>query len=218
MGKKLEVTAGSVQVVLFDVGGVLVELTGVPALLSWTGNRLTHEEILVWWLSSDIVRSFETGKSSPAEFADGLIRELDLPMEREDFIVEFGLWATGLFPGALDLVREIPREYTRAILSNSNVLHWPRFIDEWGLGDIFDYTFASHLIGKIKPDEDAFHHVVDALGCDASAVLFLDDNILNVEAARRIGMQAIQVKGVSDARGVLYEAGVLSASELDGPA
>jgi len=28
----------------------------------------------------------------------------------------------------------------------------------------FEHHFASHLIGKIKPDEEAFRHVTDALG------------------------------------------------------
>jgi len=35
--------------------------------------------------------------------------------------------------------------------------------------------FISHLTGKIKPDADAFEHVVDSLGF-MPAVLFLDDN------------------------------------------
>jgi HAD superfamily hydrolase (TIGR01509 family) len=198
-----------IQVILFDLGGVLVELSGVPALLSWMDNRMTPEELLVMWLSSPVVRSFETGRSSPGEFADHLIKELDLPLESEEFLAEFADWPKSLFPGALELVRGISEDYTVAVLSNSNALHWPRFMDEWGLSNMFDHTFASHLIGKIKPDEEAFKHVVDELGCKASAVLFLDDNMLNVEAARGIGMRAAHVKGVQDARSVLSEAGVL---------
>jgi FMN phosphatase YigB (HAD superfamily) len=30
----------------------------------------------------------------------------------------------------------------------------------------FDHHFASHLTGKIKPDEEAFQHVLAALGCE----------------------------------------------------
>jgi glucose-1-phosphatase len=201
-----------IQVILFDLGGVLVELSGVPALLSWMGNRVSPEELWVMWLSSPVVRSFETGRSSPGDFADQLIKELDLPLEREEFLAEFARWPKALFPGALELVRGISKDYTRALLSNSNALHWPLFMDEWGLSSVFDHTFASHLIGKIKPDEEVFKHVVDELGCEASAVLFLDDNMLNVEAARGIGMRAAHVKGVLDAHTVLSEAGLLVES------
>jgi putative hydrolase of the HAD superfamily len=77
------------------------------------------------------------------------------------------------------------------------------------LADAFDHHFASHLIGKIKPDEDAFQHVIDALDCEPSAILSLDDNRLNIETAQGLGMKAIQVKGVQEAERVLVEAGVI---------
>jgi FMN phosphatase YigB (HAD superfamily) len=42
-------------------------------------------------------------------------------------------------------------------------------------------------------------------------VLFLDDNALNVEAARAIGMQAQQVRGADETRRWLQHAGILTA-------
>ncbi len=79
------------------------------------------------------------------------------------------------------------------MLSNSNALHWPRVMGDMGLGPAFDRHFVSHLTGRIKPDADAFEHVVDSLGCMPAQVLFLDDNSLNVEAAQSFGMHAIRV-------------------------
>ncbi|HEY6330898.1 MAG TPA: HAD family phosphatase [Blastocatellia bacterium] len=201
--------AANIRIILFDLGGVLVELTGIPTLHSWTQDRMTTDELWITWLSSPAVRAFETGRSSPEEFARGLIREMNLPLTTEEFLADFALWPRNLFPGAIDLVREISPGYTRAVLSNSNVMHWPRLMDEWGLGEVFDHQFASHLIGKIKPDEEAFHHVVDELDCEPPTIFFLDDNMLNVETARRVGMRAVQVKGAIDARRALSEAGVL---------
>jgi glucose-1-phosphatase len=201
--------AKDIRVILFDLGGVLVELTGIPTLHSWTRNRMTTEELWVTWLSSPAVRAFETGRSSPVEFARALIGEMNLPLTTDEFLADFALWPRNLFPGAIDLVRCIPCDYTRAVLSNSNAMHWPRLMDEWGLGDVFDHQFGSHLIGKIKPDEEAFHHVIDKLDCDPAAIFFLDDNTLNIEAAQRVGMRAVQVKGVIDAHRALSEAGLL---------
>ena len=40
----------------------------------------------------------------------------------------------------------------------------------------------------------------------------LDDNNLNVEAAKRLGITAVRVKGVSGAEEALVEAGVLTMS------
>jgi putative hydrolase of the HAD superfamily len=81
------------------------------------------------------------------------------------------------------------------------------------LGPAFDSHFVSHLTGKIKPDSDAFEHVVDSLGCLPGQVLFFDDNSLNVEAAQRFGMHAIRVLGATEAQRVLTDLGI-----IDGPA
>jgi putative hydrolase of the HAD superfamily len=68
-------------------------------------------------------------------------------------------------------------------------------MNEMELGPAFDYHFASHLMGKVKPDIDAFDYVVNALAVPASKILFFDDNELNVEAAQQVGMNAIRVVG-----------------------
>jgi glucose-1-phosphatase len=198
-----------IRVVLFDLGGVLVELAGVPTVLKWMDNRISPEELWKMWLQSPAVRAFETGRTDAGSFADDLIAEMALPVVREKLIEEFKLWPRGLFPGALEMVKHIPPRYTRATLSNSNALHWPRLMKELQLAEAFDQHFASHLIGKIKPDEEAFHHVTHSLRCAAEEILFLDDNKLNVDAAARVGMKAIQVKGVAAAERALREAGVI---------
>jgi FMN phosphatase YigB (HAD superfamily) len=198
-----------IRVVLFDLGGVLVELAGVPTMLGWMDNRVSPEELWKMWLRSPAVRAFETGRTDAASFADDLIAEMALPVARQKLIEEFTFWPRGLFPGALELVKQIPRRYTRATLSNSNSVHWPRLMKELQLAEAFDQHFASHLIGKIKPDEQAFRHVTRALRCAAEEILFLDDNKLNVEAAAGVGMKAIQVQGIAAAEKALREAGVI---------
>src|SRR5437868_11058173 len=57
---------------------------------------------------------------------------------------------------------------------------------EMQLGSLVQHRFVSHLTGRIKPDADAFTHVLGSLGCPASAVLFLDDNRMNVAAAESL--------------------------------
>jgi glucose-1-phosphatase len=201
-----------IRVVLFDVGGVLVELSGVPTMLAWMGHRVTPEELWRMWLTSPVVRAFETGRSEPETFADQLIAEMDLPVERDQLLQQFERWTLGLLPGALDLVGRVPRRYTRATLCNSNALHWPRLMKDMRLAEAFDHHFASHLVGRIKPDADAFEFVTATLNCAADEVLFLDDNQLNVEAAKKVGMRAVQVKGVKAAEQALVEAGVMERS------
>jgi glucose-1-phosphatase len=202
--------AGDIDVVLFDVGGVLAEMKGVPTMLAWLDNRLSVDELWTLWLSSQAVRKFETGRIEPNEFADEIILELSLPVNQEAFLSSFRGWLEGLYPGALELVGSVPARFRRATLCNTSVLHWPRLMKDFHLEHVFHHHFASHLTGRIKPDREAFQLVVETLGCKPSAVFFMDDNSLNVEAARQLGMRAVQVKGPNEARHALTAAKILA--------
>jgi HAD superfamily hydrolase (TIGR01509 family) len=202
------------QLVLFDVGGVLVDLGGVQEMLDWLGGQLTLEQLWRVWLRSPAVRRFETGRSEPLQFAHEVLHELQLSLDPQQFLDSFARWPRFAYPGALALAARIPSSYRCALLSNSNVLHWPRVVEEMGLGAVFAHRFASHLTGTIKPDADSFQYVLDALQVPAQAVLFLDDNALNVDAARALGLQAEQVRGPEQAERALLRAGIIDPASL----
>jgi FMN phosphatase YigB (HAD superfamily) len=199
-----------IRVVLLDIGGVLVEPSGVGTMLDWMDHRVSREELWTMWLTSAAVRAFETGKMMADEFADHAITEFGLPIRREEFLREMATWSKTFFPGAVEMVGRIPSRYVRATLSNSNSIQWPCFMENEQFANAFVHHFASHLIGKIKPDADAFRHVVDALRCDPEEVLFLDDNELNVLGAKAVGMNAVRVQGIAQATRTLTALGVIA--------
>ena len=88
-----------IEVILFDLGGVLVRLTGVPTMLEWTPGDLTETELWEKWLRSEAVRSFESGRIKPQQFAERVIEEFALRVTAEKFITAFGTWIDGLFEG-----------------------------------------------------------------------------------------------------------------------
>lgn len=199
-----------IRVVLFDIGGVLVETSGVATMLAWMGHRVSADELWKMWLTSPNVRAFETGRLSAEDFSERVIAEFQLPVSCSEFLRQMKNWSVAPFPGAVDLLQRIPPVYLRATLCNSNPVHWECLLQNKGLINAFSYHFASHLVGKIKPDEEAFRHVAEALACDPEEVLFLDDNELNVAGAKSIGMKAVRVKGISEAEHVLVDFGVIT--------
>lgn len=197
------------EVILFDLGGVLVELVGVPIMLQWSERRLDDDSLWDAWLHSSSVRAFESGKTKPRQFANELIEEMDLQVSADDFIAAFTFWPRGLFPGAAELLSELRnKSYAMACLSNSNELHWPRMMGEMGLSNLIDEHYSSHQLGMLKPDAEVFDYVTGQLGCSASAILFMDDNTLNVEAARRAGMNSFRTRGISEVSALLNELGI----------
>ena len=212
MNTLMKSAPNDIRVLLFDVGGVLVQLSGVEAMLQWLGHRISEDELWRRWLQSVPVRQFETGQIDADAFAIGVTAEFGLGVEPRQFLEAFIRWPTGLYPGTLEMLADIPSSYQRAVLSNSNALHWPRVQTEMKLGAAFDNHFVSHLTGRIKPDAAAFEHVVESLGCSPASVLFLDDNLLNVDAAKRLGMQAVRVRGIDETKRVLVERKIIESA------
>ena len=198
----------SVEVILFDIGGVLITLDGVPTMARLLGIEPSHETIHHLWMTSASVVAHETGKIGAVEFAAGVVTDLALPIAPEAFLDEFCSWPGALQPGALELLDEIPRRYRIAALSNTSAVHWER-IAATGLAVRFERTFLSHEIGCLKPSPDAFHHALRGLDVPASDVLFLDDGARNVTAAAALGMQAHLARNPAEARSVLVDYGIV---------
>ena len=133
-------------------------------------------------------------------------------MTPERFLAGFADWPSGPLPGARELLRDVRSDLVRATLSNSNTLHWSRIMREMAFESHFDHHFASHLIDRIKPDHDVFAHVIQALGVRPDEMLFVDDNAINIDAARRCGLTAYRCAGPGEVRARLAAAGLLTSS------
>jgi putative hydrolase of the HAD superfamily len=208
------VGAPEIELILFDLGGVLVELSGVATMLGWLGQTLTVEDLWRRWLLSPAVRRFEQGHCMASEFARAVVEEFGLPISADEFLRAFTGWPRSLYPGVIPLLEFLRDSYTLACFSNNNALHWEHICTNLGLGRYFAQQFPSHLTGYMKPDRDAFVFVLGELHRAPERILFLDDNSLNVDAALRVGMRARRTSGVSEVVAALTEYGIALPASL----
>jgi HAD superfamily hydrolase (TIGR01509 family) len=199
----------TVDVILFDLGGVLVELAGVDQMIQWSPGIATHEELWRRWLESSAVRRFETGAIGRDDFALAIVDEFGCSVGADEFLAAFTWWPRSVFPGALELVQSMRAHYRLASVSNTNEIHWDRFSNAWKLDAAFHHNFPSYLVGKLKPDAEYFEHVLAELDVAPARVLFIDDNAINVQAAAKLGMHTRRVVGVDGARQAFVELGLL---------
>lgn len=199
----------SITHLIFDLGGVIVQLRGPPVLSEWTESNQSAEQLWEKWLTSDAPRAFESGKIDEATFASNIVEELSLSISCSEFLDYFISLPIGPYAGALDMLHALRARYSTALFSNSNAVHWSRKA-AMNLPPAFDHHFASHLMGKVKPDIEAFEHVIAALAVPASSMLFFDDNEMNVRAAQQVGMQAQRVVGYDQLLVGLNEYGIVT--------
>ena len=200
-----------VELVLFDLGGVLLQQRGVRSMRDLSGIS-SDDELWSRWLSCPWVRRFESGRCSDQAFARGVVEDWGLSISPAAFLEEFRTWPSGPLAGAEDLVTEVMARVPVGCFSNTNALHWHDHLIGWPLVRLFSTRFLSFEIGLLKPDRQAFDYVASQVGPPPDRVLFLDDNAANVDGALAAGFSARQVSGISSARQALVAAGV-----LDGP-
>lgn len=196
--------------VLFDLGGVVVRLGGLPIEPDWFDEPKPAEEVWRIWLTSEAPRQFESGKIDRHRFSRDVITELQLNTTPEQFLVHFSELPEGVYAGVKPLLSTLKQRYTTACLSNSNELHWQGMMETMGLEVYFDWQFSSHLMGLIKPDADCFEFVLRKMGVQPENTLFLDDNQLNVDAAKALGMHSERVIDFESVTPLLHQAGVIT--------
>ena len=196
------------DVLLFDLGGVLIDFAGFEELGPLMPQATDRAEVRARWIASDAVQRFERAEIAARQFAEGVIEELRLDLSPDEFLTAFVEWARGPYPGARSLLERIPKSYRLACLSNSNELHTP--LHRRSMEPLLERYYFSDELGLVKPERGVFEHVVRDLDVAPGRIAFFDDTRVNVLAAREAGMIAHEVDGVAELEAQLRLLGVLS--------
>ena len=198
-----------VDVLLFDLGGVLVEYTGVQDVAPLLTDAAAESDIIDRWARCPHTDAFCKGTVTAQEFARAFVRDWGLRVGPDEFLREFRGWSRRLYPGTTELFDSLRGRFRLAALSNSNAVHWDRNVKDLGIDDLFEMTISSHQVGLIKPDPAIYLTALARLGVQPRAVMFFDDLIDNVAAAEAVGIRAFQVNGVDGVRRRLQHEGLL---------
>jgi HAD superfamily hydrolase (TIGR01509 family) len=199
-----------IELVLFDLGGVLFEPGGVGQMRELSGIG-SDDELWSRWLNCPWVRSFEAGRCSAEEFAAGVVDDWGLDLTPDSFLQEFGTWPRGPYPGAGELLDRVRSAGPVGCLSNTNAYQWDAHYEGIALTSSFDFRFLSFELGMVKPDREIFEAVAGRLPAAPAQVLFLDDNAANIEAAAATGFAVAHVRGLEETRRALVAAGIVAA-------
>jgi glucose-1-phosphatase len=188
------------QLLLFDLGGVLVDYDPIGPLTALLPKPVDRHSMVRRWADREELRRLETGRCPPEQFAAAVIDEFGLRLTPEEFLAHFALWDRGPLPDAVALLRSLRGRRRLACLSNNNPVHWSRLCAVFGIDREFDATYLSHEIGVMKPDRRAYEHVLAAEDVPPQSVVFFDDNADNVAAARAVGIDAYRCVGLDAVR------------------
>jgi FMN phosphatase YigB (HAD superfamily) len=211
---------GSIEAVIFDIGGVLLDYDfelAVRAAMPLSG--LTAEEIRRRLFGSgdyagtehrSEVLDFECGKISGEEFHAFVQQLLGCRMPYAAFCDAWNCIFKREIGPTVALARQLQARKGLKVgaLSNTNVIHFEFIRQRWSVLQEITYIYASHEIKRRKPDPECYHHVLRDMGVAASRTVFIDDFAHNVAAARAVGMKGIHATDTEAVRKGLAELGL----------
>jgi putative hydrolase of the HAD superfamily len=188
-------TPGTVDALLFDVGGVVIRIDFNRAFARWGTLASCDPALLRQRFSHDLpYQRHERGEIGIADYFASLRASLGIDLADAQLREGWNAIFIEEMPGIAALLARVAPRLPIYAFANTNQTHAAHLHSRFGdvLG-CFRHLFVSSVIGKRKPEAAAFDHVVNEMGVPAGRVLFFDDTLENVEGARNAGLQAAHV-------------------------
>lgn len=202
---------GAPRVVVFDIGGVLVEwnprllyrkiFAGDEAKVEWF---LTHVCTMSWNLLQDAGRTF-----------DDAVAELTarFPEHAESIAAYHERWEE-MVPYAYDDTVAVLEDLKAAGVPLYAITNFPAEKFEltkrrFPFFALFEGIVVSSEVRLIKPDPAIFIHFLERYGLAAEDCVFIDDSPMNTAAAEKLGFHGVAFESAAGLRGALEGWGLL---------
>lgn len=197
----------NVDALLFDFGGVIVDIDFDRAVAAWAeasgvpahslARRFTHDAFY---------QALEVGEIDGATYFAALRRTLGVALSDAQLLDGWNAIFGAPLPGIDDLLSALAPQVPLYVFSNTNPMHhayWSaRYRDTLRP---FSAVFCSCDLGARKPAPDAFRRVAERIGVPLARIAFFDDLAENVAGARTAGLAGFQVASVADVHRILIE-------------
>lgn len=191
-----------VDALLFDFGGVLVDIDFQRTFAAWAGMAGVDARHIAGRFSFDAAYcAHERGEIDGARYFAALRDSLGIALSDAQFLAGWNALFLDPLPGMDELLRELAERRPLYLFSNTNRLHHACWGERYrALLEPFSAVFCSHTLGERKPARAAFDEVARRAGVAPARIAFFDDLAENVAGARRAGLYAFQVCSATEVR------------------
>jgi 2-haloacid dehalogenase len=179
--------------VVFDLGGVLLDWN--PRYLYrqlFPDDETAMERFLADVCSAEWNARLDGGEPWAVAIADLVDRHPEHADLIRAYRERFSEMLQGPFPANLELVEALRQRGTPLYaLTNWSEETFEKTRPDYSFLDWFEDIIVSGREGVAKPDERIFRIMLERFGLEPAQTVFVDDSKANVEAAQRVGIDAI---------------------------
>jgi epoxide hydrolase-like predicted phosphatase len=180
------------KAIIFDLGKVLVQFDfkrgyrELEALCPYPAAEIPKRIA-----TTDLVVRFETGLIESHDFVSQFSALLGLRLDYGHFCRIWScIFSETLIPESM--LEALAARYRLLLLSNTNAIHFEMIRANYPLLRHFHDLILSYEVKAMKPRPEIYHAAVERAGCRPDECFYTDDIADFVEAARRLGIDAVQ--------------------------
>ncbi|MDB5531081.1 MAG: hydrolase, haloacid dehalogenase-like family [Devosia sp.] len=196
--------------IVFDIGGVLIDWNPEHLYRTVIPNAderhffLTEVCNPAWNAKQDLGRSWAEAEQEAAlrfpQWADAI----SLYRSRWDEMV------SGAIPGGFELLSDLHSKGHKVTgLSNWNQHTFREIGDRFPMLSLLQWVTVSGEVGLAKPDPAIYRLHASRLESEPAQIVFIDDNVRNIEAAIAMGWQGILFADAASTRADLQRLGLV---------
>lgn len=196
-----------ITTIIFDLSEVLISgLIGVEKELAPLVNLSEDKFLKGLW--TDSFKELMKGKISEDEYLNDIFERNNWKADKEIFKEIIRKNFHNEVEGMIGLIVKLNKNY-KLILLSDHAKEWIEYIDKiHPFLSLFDKKYFSFQTGEIKSEKRIFDFLLSENNLSASNCLFIDDSLMNIHAAEKIGLNVIRFESVQQLKksiiGFLY--------------
>jgi putative hydrolase of the HAD superfamily len=192
--------------IVFDLGNVLIPfdysktIKRIDEIEPGLGKRFYN----FYKENYHVHRDFERGNITEADFIGKMLMAIDNKIDADTFCHYYSD-IFSLNDSVISLLPVLKENYRLFLLSNTDIIHKRYRWEKYDFLKYFDKIILSFEVGSVKPEEKIYRAVEKASGFPSGEHFYTDDIQEYVDAAEKIGWDAVQFvnyqKLVNDLKG-----------------
>jgi HAD superfamily hydrolase (TIGR01509 family) len=191
--RKLRLKPRKVNVLIFDIGGVLINWRSNDPIFRYIAQRFGIPFSEMKRALEKNFRELESGRISANDWTSLALSEFGRTMTKPEeadelLLTPFASRAT-VKKGTAEIIRSIRNQSYRVFaLTNTSFTHLD-YMRSVGWPKLFDGFYSSCELGCAKPDREIYRKTLDLIGARPDQAVFVDDKPENVLGAKKVGIR-----------------------------
>ena len=201
MIRKIKKKMNKVQNIIFDLGGVLLNIDYNLTREAFAKLGVEHFDEMYSQATADkLFQKLETGTIDEETFYKELNICTGLNLSHMEIQQAWNAMLLDFREKSLEFLDQIKGKYKLFLLSNTNFIHMEAFNKIYHsqprdkeFDAYFNKAFYSCRMGFRKPDDVCYACLINEVNINPEKTLFIDDSLGNIAAAKRAKMQTIHL-------------------------